>query len=74
MPCPGPTLGRELWPWVLSIGALCCWELVTYVAGFSHRHAFPTLSSLADIGFRWRAVKAVSFAVWLALGWGLMRR
>lgn len=65
----------QLLPWVVSVGALLTWELVTYVAGFpAGRHAFPTISSLADEAFRSRGAKAAAFAGWLGLGWGVVRR
>ena len=63
------------WPWGLALAVLFCWELATYFAGFSGaRHAYPTLSSLTDIAFRHREAKAGVFALWVALGWGLVRR
>ena len=69
-----PAGGRML-PWVISLGALVVWEVVTYAAGFSGgRHAFPTISSLADEAFRHRGAKAAAFAGWLGLGWGVVRR
>lgn len=64
----------RLWPWVAALGAVAAWELVTYAAGFPFgRHAFPTLSSLYDQAVRVRATKALCFAAWLALGFGLVR-
>ena len=71
---PGGPRGRVL-PWMVLLAALLVWELVTYVAGFSAgRHAFPTISSLADEAFRNRGAKAAAFACWLGLGWGVVRR
>lgn len=67
--------GGDVRMWVLTIGITAAWELATYFAGFSAgRHAFPTISSLADEAYRWRSVKAALFACWLGLGWGLVRR
>jgi hypothetical protein len=65
---------RAYGPWALALGAFCCWELVTYFAGNSARHAWPTVSSLVDTAFEWGAVKGVIFLFWLGLGWGLVRR
>ena len=73
-PAGAPPSGSVL-PWLVSVGALVAWELVTYVAGFSAgRHAFPTISSLVDDAFRYRGAKAALFAAWLALGWTLVRQ
>jgi hypothetical protein len=67
--------GGDVRPWVLVIGALVVWELATYAAGFEGgRHAWPTVSSLADEAFRWRGAKAALFGAWLAAGWALVRR
>ncbi len=67
--------GGAVVPWIGAVAALVVWELVTYAAGFAAgRHAFPTVSSLADQAFRWRGAKAALFALWLALGWGLVRQ
>jgi len=66
---------QSVLPWLVALGVLGAWELATYLAGFPQgRHAFPTLSSLSDIAFRWRAAKTACFAAWLAIGWGLVRR
>jgi len=66
---------RTLRPWLAALGVCCMWELVTYVAGSGgDRHGWPTASSLLDLADRTRAAKAVVFAAWLALGWGLVRR
>jgi hypothetical protein len=65
---------RRLWPWAAVLGALALWEVATYAAGVSlGRHAFPTLSSLYDEAVRVRSAKALCFAAWLALGFGLVR-
>lgn len=67
--------GGAVVPWVGALAALVLWELATYAAGFAAgRHAFPTVSSLADQAFRWRGAKAALFALWLAMGWGLVRQ
>ncbi len=71
VPAPARSTFR---PWVASIGAACALELVTYFAGFSDRHAFPTLSSISDLAFHYQALKGAAFALWLALGWGMFRR
>jgi hypothetical protein len=61
--------------WVVSLGLLVGWELVTYFAGLSgHRNAWPTISSLTDIAFRYPAAKGAAVAMWIALGLGLVSR
>lgn len=61
--------------WAATLVALALLELATYFAGASSdRRAVPTLSSLYDNAVHWRAAKTVFFAIWLALGWGLVRR
>ena len=60
--------------WAVAVAAFGCFELFTYFAGFSGRHAYPTLSSLADTAFHWQAAKGAVFALWIGLGWGLVRR
>ena len=71
----GPNGARRAYGlWALALGAFWCWELVTYFAGDSARHAWPTVSSLVDTAFEWGAVKGVIFFFWLGLGWGLVRR
>ncbi|HAM00831.1 MAG TPA: hypothetical protein DCQ30_01165 [Acidimicrobiaceae bacterium] len=68
-----PGARARLWPWVAALGALALWELATYAAGFPFgRHAFPTVSSLYDEAARLRGLKALCFALWLALGFGLV--
>lgn len=70
-----PARPGALWAWLAVIGLAAGWELATYFAGFGgHRRAWPTLSSLADIAFRYQAAKAAAAAVWIALGLGLARR
>ncbi|HZE15792.1 MAG TPA: hypothetical protein VE197_08800, partial [Mycobacterium sp.] len=65
----------ELWPWIAAISVLAVWEIATYFAGFGgHRQSFPTVSSLYDEAARWRGAKAAAYFLWLALGWGLVRR
>lgn len=65
---------EALEPWLLVVGLLILWELVTYFAGFGgHREEFPTLSVLYNIAASLRPTKAVLFLLWLGLGWVLFR-
>ena len=64
-----------LWLWLAVVSLVAGWELVTYFAGFGgHRRAWPTISSLTDIAFRYQAAKGAAVAVWIALGLALVRR
>ena len=61
-------------PWLLVVGLLILWELVTYFAGFGgHREEFPTLSVLYNSAAVLRPTKAILFLLWLGLGWVLFR-
>ena len=65
---------QALEPWLLVVGLLILWELVTYFAGFGgHRDEFPTLSVLYNSAASLRPTKAVLFLLWLGLGWVLFR-
>ncbi len=65
---------QALEPWLLVVGLLILWELVTYFAGFGgHREEFPTLSVLYNSAASLRPTKAILFLLWLCLGWGLFR-
>ncbi|MDA8274256.1 MAG: hypothetical protein M0029_02620 [Actinomycetota bacterium] len=52
--------------WSALAAVAVAWELSALFGGPRHLH--PTLSSLADVAFRVRTVKAAAAAVWLALG------
>lgn len=52
--------------WSALVAVAVAWELSALFGGPRHLH--PTLSSLTDVAFRVRAVKAAAAAVWLALG------
>lgn len=70
-----PARHRALLPYGAAVAVLVLFELATYFAGLeAGRRAFPTLSSLYDVAARLRALKALAFAAWVALGWGLFRR
>lgn len=65
-----PSGQGTLWPWWALMGVVAVVELVAYVAGLgTHRYAYPTISSLYDAASSVRAVKALLFFGWLALGW-----
>jgi hypothetical protein len=68
---PEPTVAA----WTVLVLLLVAYELATFAAGaIASRRAFPTLSSLYDMVARYRQLKAVFAAAWLALGWALFRR
>lgn len=61
-------------PWILAVGLVIFWELVTYFAGFGGlRHEFPTLSVIDNYVSSFKASKAAIFFLWLALGWSLFK-
>lgn len=60
--------------WALVLALFVLLEVVTYAAGISDRHAFPTLSSLYDQAATSRPDKTVIVFLWSVLGWGLFRR
>ncbi len=60
-------------PWLVAIAVLVGVELASYFHG-GPRADYPTLSSGADALFRYRAVKAAAWFVWLTVGWYLARR
>lgn len=60
-------------PWLVVIAVLVGVELASYFHG-GPRADYPTLSSGADALFRYRAVKAAAWFVWLNVGWYLARR
>jgi hypothetical protein len=83
-PCHPPSVREEgfgrfgrfgrFGPWTAVLSVATIWELATYLAGFgAGRPDFPTLSSLYDMAARSHPAKALLFASWLALGWGLVR-
>ena len=71
----GPADGSSrIRPWVITIVLLGVIELVAYVMGFfGSRHEYPTLSSLYESAARTHGVRAVLFALWMILGWRLVR-
>lgn len=71
--CSPQVEAPRLTAWVIAIAALAVLELSSYFAGFSNRHAFPTLSSLYDDAATSVVGKSVVVFCWLALGWGLFR-
>ncbi len=58
--------------WAGALAATVGWELFCYFA--SPRGAHPTLSSMLDTVDGHRPGHALAFAVWLWLGWMLVRR
>ncbi len=72
-----PGLGRAVtahrrWlVWAAAAAVIAGWELYCYTAAPRSEH--PTLSSLLDTLDSTHAGKAIAFALWLALGWYLVR-
>jgi hypothetical protein len=58
--------------WISLVTLLVAWELIAYVS--SPRDDHPTLSSIADEIMSAHPGRALMFALWLALGWGLFLR
>ncbi len=69
---PGPTPNRLWLAWATAAALVAGWEVYCYTAGPRSQH--PTLSSLADGLDSSHAGKALAFALWLALGWYLLRQ
>ena len=71
---PGPVVPGSVVAWAVVIALAAGFELACYLAGFSNRQAFPTLSSLYDSAATSTAGKAAIVFAWVALGWGFFRR
>ena len=59
--------------WLVVIGLVAVPELVSYFAGGS-RSVHPTLSSIMNDVFEYRAAKAAVLFLWLCGGWYAVRR
>jgi hypothetical protein len=57
--------------WLVLVVAVVGWELAAYFS--SPRSAHPTLSVIADNVMSIQPGRALVFALWLALGWMLVR-
>jgi hypothetical protein len=62
---------RSLWPWWLAVGLLGAWELFCYAQAPRHEH--PTVSSIYDAAAGSHVAKAIILALWLLLGWVIVR-
>ncbi|MGA3147962.1 MAG: hypothetical protein ABSF33_10845 [Acidimicrobiales bacterium] len=69
---PVPTPDRLWSAWAATAALVAGWEVYCYTAAPRSQH--PTLSSLLDGLDSSHAGKALAFALWLALGWYLVRR
>ena len=72
-PLPAPTVASgAVAIWVALIGAVVAFQL----ANFLHhpRQTYPTISSLLNLVLDSHPLRAGGFALWLALGWYLLRR
>ena len=58
-------------PWIFVVAALCALELTELFA--QPRSAHPTLSSLTNTVLDNHPGRFVGYAIWLALGWALIR-
>jgi hypothetical protein len=70
-----PVVGTALWAGVLVLG--CLWELVSLLRQPSltiTSYAHPTISALTDPVLANAGGRSAVLAVWLALGWYLLRR
>ncbi len=70
---PSPESSGPRWAlWVGALAATLGWELFCFFE--SPREAHPTLSSMVDAVDAHRPGHALTFAVWLWLGWRLVGR
>jgi hypothetical protein len=68
-----PGRRRSGWAaWWVLVAALTSVELATFAAGSAH--SAPTISDLVNPWIDSTASRSVGFALWLGLGWWLMRR
>ena len=58
--------------WAGLAAALFAFQMANFVQ--SPRDTYPTVSSLINLVFDTHAIRAAGFAVWLGLGWYLLRR
>ncbi len=58
--------------WAGLATALVAFQMANFVQ--SPRDTYPTVSSLINLVFDTHAIRAAGFAVWLGLGWCLLRR
>ena len=58
--------------WAGLLAAIVAFQVANFVQ--SPRDTYPTVSSLINMVFDAHAVRAGGFAVWLAIGWYLLRR
>jgi len=59
----------RLWIWVIIVGAIVAWELISFVQ--HPRDAHPTLSSMTDPLQAEHAARWLFFGGWVAFGWTL---
>jgi len=71
---PEPPTGSTRWSrlWAAAVVVALSWELYCYSS--TPRSEHPTLSTLIDLLDSTRIGKITAFALWLALGWYLVRR
>lgn len=73
LPADRPPDGGTAVPWIVLLVLLAVPEGASLlVAG--PRSSHPTISSIADTVFRWHAVKASVYFLWLWLCWYVVRR
>jgi hypothetical protein len=63
---------REVAVWIGLVLLLLAWELLAYFS--SPRHDHPTLSTIADNAMSSHIGRAMTFALWLTVGWLLFVR
>jgi len=77
LPEPGSLPGRGTALWAGLIAAGSAWELASFIQQPGLRtasYAHPTISALTDPLFVSHAGRSATLAVWLAIGWFLVRR
>jgi peptidoglycan/LPS O-acetylase OafA/YrhL len=67
-----PAPRREVAVWIGLLLLLLAWELFAYFS--SPRYDHPTLSTIADNAMSSHIGRAITFALWLTVGWSFFLR
>ncbi len=73
LPADRPPEGGTAVPWIVLLALLLVPEGVSLLSGGA-RSSHPTISFVTDTVFRWHAVKAAVYLLWLWLCWYFVRR